>query len=103
VTASPAATHADRLLHAALYRLLVLARVCTAADERLPQEARHLVVRERPGGLERCRAEHGEVERGVALRVAVERARERSGGCEPTGEDAHDRGVRLVGRPFHAR
>ena len=47
-----------------------------------------LVVRERPRRLEAASAEHREVERGLALRVAVEQAAERSGGREQPAKDA---------------
>ena len=68
---------ADRLLHAAvLDRLLVLAVVGLALDERLADEARHLVVGDRARGLEGRRREQREVERAELLRAGVRARRD---------------------------
>ena len=66
-----------------------LARV--ALDERLAEEARHLVAADRARRLERREGQHGQVERVVVARVAVEQPGERAGGGEAAGEGRHDR------------
>ena len=109
VAARPAATQApaqrehvtlaDCLLNAAFHWLLALAIVRVAAHERLADEARHLVVRQRARGLERSRAEDEKVECGMALRVAAPSMGDRSGGAEATREHGQDRCISGVGRP----
>jgi hypothetical protein len=66
--------------------------------ERLAEEARHLVIGERPRGLEGGQREHHEIERGLAGRVPVEAAGERASAREPGREAAHDYGVGAVRR-----
>src|SRR5207342_3736607 len=78
--------------------LFVLSGVRLPADERVAQETGHLVVGQRPGGLEGSRTEHEEVERGVALRVAVKQARDDSRRSEATREGGHDRCVARIRR-----
>jgi len=70
---------ADRLPHPAGLTRILSAFVRAALDERLAEEARHLVVRERPRHLERREREGREIERRVLVRIAVEHASERAG------------------------
>src|SRR3954468_10171379 len=91
---------ADRLLHPAVAHGLLVLGVGLALDERRPHRSGHAVVRQRPGRLEARRGEYREVERGLALRVAVEQPTERAAGREQARERADDHGVGLVGRPF---
>jgi excinuclease ABC subunit B len=57
---------------------MVAALVRLPSRERLAKEARHLVARDRPGGLERRRGERGQVEPVVLARVTVERPLQRT-------------------------
>ena len=74
---------ADRLVPLAGLDRLFAAFVGMTAHERLADEARHLVAGERPGGLEGRSAQHREVERRVALRVAAEQAADRPAAARP--------------------
>src|SRR5579864_836227 len=89
---------ADRLPQVArLDGLLVL-------DERLADEARDLVARDRARELERRGAEHGEVERALLRGLAPEGACEQARTGEPRGIRRHDRrvrGLRLSGANSH--
>ena len=78
--------------------LLLVALVRGALDERLAQEARHLVARDRARGLEGRGPEDGEVEEALVARVAPERVLRGRGGRDQAREGAHDPGVRAVGR-----
>ncbi len=94
---------ADRLGHAALHRFLALAGVRVSAHERLAQEARHLVPRQRARRLEARGRQHCEVERRLGLRIAAEDALGQACRCKEPDERAHDGGVGAVGwRLVHA-
>jgi hypothetical protein len=67
-------------------------------DERLADEARHGIPRDRPRGLEGGQRECREIERVVLVRIAAESARERPRAGEPAVERRHDRGIRGVRR-----
>ena len=88
----------DRLAQVAGRQRLLVALVRGALDERLAQEARHLVARDRAGGLEGRGPEDGEVEEALVARVAPERVLRRRGGRDQAREGAHDPGVGAVGR-----
>src|SRR5919197_3802931 len=66
----------NRLLKVAGRDGLLATLVRSPLHEGVAEEARHLVMGEGARGLERRGAERDEVERGVLLRVAVERPRE---------------------------
>ena len=68
---------ADRLAGAAVLERPLVALVRLALDERLAEEAEHLVVGDRPGGLERRRGEDREVERAQLLGPPAAQARDR--------------------------
>src|SRR5207248_2974654 len=89
---------ADRLAEIPGFHSILTAFVRLAPHERVTDEARDLVVRDRLCSLERRDAEHEQVDRPVLLRIVVQRLGEEPGAGEPGGERAHDRGVRLVGR-----
>src|SRR5262249_55577765 len=98
--AAAAARHelADRLAEIARLERLLAALVGLALHERLAQEARHLVARERARGLERREREDDEVERRLARRVPVANARGKAGEPGPPDKGSRDRRVGLVGR-----
>jgi hypothetical protein len=71
-----------------------------STDEGVAEEARHVVSRNRPGGLEARSREGDEVEPGLVAQVAIEPAGERARDREAAHEGAHDRGVGAVGGPL---
>src|SRR5207248_1837693 len=88
---------ADRLLHPACPdRLLVLAGSGLSLHERLAEEARHLVARDRPRRLERRRRKESEIECIVLAWVAVEQAGECAGSRDPAEKRPEDDGVGAV-------
>lgn len=89
---------ADRLPHPAALDRILSARVCVSFDERIAQEARHLVARQRSRRLVGRERKGHEVEHRVLVRVAVERPGERAGAGETAAEGGHDHRVIAVGR-----
>ena len=90
---------ADRLLHLGVVRRpLVLAVVRLALDERLADEARHLVAGDHARGLERGEAEQREVDRSQLLLGPVSGRRDAADGAEAGEKRAGDGRVGAVGR-----
>jgi hypothetical protein len=89
---------ADRLPRAAGLDRLLVTLVRLTLDKWLAQEARHLVVRDRAGRLERRRREHRQIEGVEALRPSSEQAREGRDAADPGAEDPDERGIRCVRR-----
>ena len=73
----------DCLPHPATLERILLAFVRVPLDERLAQEARHLVARQRARRLVGRERERHEVERRVLVGVAAERTREGARGRQP--------------------
>ncbi len=87
---------ADRLTRAAVLDRLLVPFVRLTLHERLSQEAQHLVVSDRPRGLERRGREHCEVERRQVLEPPAAERSERADARHAGAEDAHQGGIGRV-------